>query len=184
MAKTAAGPSQDTAGTSDVLSNLADFGRHLRAGNRSPATLKAYADAVRQFDAFLGARGMPRTVAAIRRDHVEAFIEDQLTRLRPASAANRYRSLQQFFRWLVDEGEIKDSPMAKMRPPTIPEEPPAVLRAEEINALTKATAGTGYEERRDRAILSLLLDTGMRRAELAGIRLADVDMDTETILVM
>ncbi len=46
---------------------------------------------------------MPRTVATIHREHVEAFIEDQLARLRPASAANRYRSIQQFWRWLVDE---------------------------------------------------------------------------------
>jgi hypothetical protein len=40
---------------------------------------------------------MPRAVVNIRREHVEAFITDQLTRLRPASAANRFRSLQQFF---------------------------------------------------------------------------------------
>lgn len=58
---------------------------------------------------------MPRAVAAIHREHVEAFVEDQLARLKPASAANRYRSLQQFFRWLVDEGEIKESPMARVR---------------------------------------------------------------------
>jgi site-specific recombinase XerD len=127
---------------------------------------------------------MPRTVAAIHREHVESFIDDQLSRLRPASAANRYRSLQQFFRWLVDEGEIKESPMAKMRPPHIPEEPPAVLRDEHVAALHKATAGTDFDDRRDRAILSMLLDTGMRRAELAGIRLDDIDMDLEAVLVM
>ena len=71
---------------------------------------------------------MPRNVAAIRREHVEAFIENQLSRLKPASAANRYRSLQQFFRWLVDEGEITDSPMSRMKPPTIPESPPDIIR--------------------------------------------------------
>lgn len=184
MPSTSTGSPQDTAAAPDVAPNLADFGRHLRAGNRSPATIRAYSEAVRQFDAFLAAKGMPRAVAGIRREHVEAFVEDQLTRLRPASAANRYRSLQQFFRYLVDEGEIKDSPMSKMSPPTIPEEPPAVLRDDQIEALRKATAGTSFEERRDRAIVALLLDTGMRRAELAGIRMEDVDLDTETILVM
>ena len=184
MAKTATGSLESSVGTPDLLANLADFNRHLRAGNRSPSTIKSYGDAVRRLDAFLDAKGMPRTVANIRRDHVEAFIEDQLARLRPASAANRYRSLQQFFRWLVDEGEIKDSPMAKMRPPHIPEEPPAILRADQLAALSKAVSGTDYEARRDRAILSLLLDTGMRRAELAGIRLEDLNMDSEDVLVM
>lgn len=70
---------------------------------------------------------MPRAVADVRREHVESFIEDQLTRLKPA---NRYRSLQQFFKWLADDGEIEASPMARVKPPTIPEAPPDVLRPE------------------------------------------------------
>jgi site-specific recombinase XerD len=170
--------------SSDVLPNLSSFGRHLRAANKSPMTIKAYTEAVRQFDAFLGDRGMPRTVAAIRREHLESFIEDQLKRLRPASAANRYRSLQQFFRWLVDEGELKDSPMAKMKPPAVPEEPPTVLTDVDLSGLWKVTSGTGFDDRRDRAILRLLLDGGIRRAELAGLRLEDVDRDQDVIVVM
>lgn len=35
---------------------------------------------------------------------------------KPATAAIRYRSLQQFFKWLVNEEEIGESPMAKMKP--------------------------------------------------------------------
>jgi site-specific recombinase XerD len=184
MAQVPAGTAEDTASSSDVSPNLASFGRHLRAGNRSPLTIRSYTEAVRQFDAFLGRQGMPRAVAGIRREHVEAFIEDQLARLRPSSAANRYRSLQQFFRWLVDEGELRESPMAKMRPPTIPEEPPEVLHKDQTDALLKTTAGTGFDERRDRAIVRLLLDTGMRRAELAGLRIEDVDREQEVVFVL
>jgi site-specific recombinase XerD len=153
MAQVPAGTREDTA-RADVLPNLASFGRHLRAGNRSPMTIKAYTEAVRQLDAFRAARGMPRTVAGVRREHVEAFIEDQLARLRPASAANRYRSLQQFFRWLVDEGELRETRMARMHPPTVPEEPPAVLRDDELAALRKATGGTDFDDGRDRAIVT------------------------------
>jgi GNAT superfamily N-acetyltransferase len=40
-----------------------------------------------------------------------------------------YRSLQQVFRWLVNEDKIHDSPMARMRPPAVPDDPPPVLRA-------------------------------------------------------
>src|SRR5688500_6625390 len=69
-----------TAG-SDIEANAASFGRHLRASNKAPATIHAYLDAVARLDAFLEARAMPRTVATIRREHVEAFIEDQLARL-------------------------------------------------------------------------------------------------------
>lgn len=50
---------------------------------------------------------MPIQVAAIRREHVEAFIEDLLKKWSPATANNRYRGLQQFFKWLVEDGEIR-----------------------------------------------------------------------------
>ena len=183
MAKAPAGTLEDTA-QADVLPNLASFGRHLRAANKSPLTIKSYSEAIRQFDAFLEARGMPQAVANIRREHIETFIEDQLARLRPASAANRYRSLQQFFRWLVDEGELRETPMAKMHPPTVPEEPPTVLTDANLDQLWKVTAGTSFDERRDRAILRLLVDSGIRRAELAGLRLEDVDRDQDVVVVM
>ncbi len=178
----AVGAAESTA-VGDLAANAASFRRHLRAGNRAPATIHAYLDAVARFDAFLAGQGMPRTVAAIRPEHVEAFIADQLTRLRPASAANRYRSLQQFFRWLTDEGEIRESPMSRMRPPTIPEAPPEVLREDELRKLIAACAGQGFEERRDRAIALLLIDTGMRLGEISGLAVDDVDWETETLSV-
>ncbi len=184
MVQVPTGTEKDTAAAPDLQSNLASFGRHLRAGNRSPNTLRAYSEGIRQFDTFLAAQGMPRAVASIRREHVEAFLEEILAHRRPSTAANRYRSLQQFFRWLSDEGEVRESPMAKMRPPHIPEEPPDVLRPEQVAALLKVTAGTGFDERRDRAILSLLLDTGMRRAEIAGLKLDELDMDQDVAVVL
>lgn len=166
---------QSTA-TDDLDQNAVGFTLHLAAGNKSPNTIKAYREAVEQFDRFLAAKGMPRAVANVRREHVEAFITDQLERLRPASAANRYRSLQQFFRWLVDEGELRESPMARMHPPTIPETPPPVIREDQLDALIKATAGSRFDERRDKAIVLILLDTGIRLAEIAGLRIEDVEI--------
>ena len=142
MVKSPTDVAEDTATSPDVLLNLSAFVPHLRSMNRSAATVRGYVEAVEKLDAYLASKGMPRAVAAIRREHVESFIEDQLARLRPASAANRYRSVQQFFRWLVDEGEIPESPMARMHPPTIPEAPPDVLRPDAIEALRKATTGT------------------------------------------
>jgi site-specific recombinase XerD len=164
----------------DVLPNLGDFEAHLRAGNLSALTIKSYSQAVHQLDAFLAGRGMPRTVAGIRREHVEAFIEDQLARLRPASAANRYRSIQQFWRFLIDEGEVQTSPMARMKPPIVPEEPPELVSLDQWKALEKVTSGTSFDERRDRAILAMFNATGMRLAELSGLRLADIDVENQT----
>src|SRR5688500_3740599 len=116
----------DDTATADLEANARLFARHLRAGNRSPMTVKSYMEAVRPLDDFLDLRVMLRAVSKIQREDVEAFIEDQMALLKPASAANRSRSLQQYYRWLVDEGELKESPMARMQPPTVPETPPPV----------------------------------------------------------
>jgi site-specific recombinase XerD len=78
---------------------------------------------------------MPRhayAVASIRREHVGAFIAAELVRTALSSAATRYRSLQQLFKWLDDEGEISGSPMIKMRPPIIPEQPVPVLSDDQV----------------------------------------------------
>jgi site-specific recombinase XerD len=168
----------------DLAANATSFARHLRAANKSLNTLRSYMEAVTQLDAYLAEHGMPTDVATVRREHVEAFIEDQLAHLRPASAANRYRSLQQFFKWLAEEGEIRESPMARMKPPSIPETPPTVLRDDQITKLYAACSGTEFDDRRDLAIIRLLVDTGIRRGELAGLTIEDVDWDHETLVVL
>jgi site-specific recombinase XerD len=166
--------------TPDLLANLGDFEAHLRAQNRSELTIKSYSQAVRLLDEFLADRGMPRAVASIRREHVEAFIEDQLARLKPASAANRYRSLRVFFRYLVEtEGEIQTSPMARMKQPFVPVDPPPTVTREQWKALEKVTNSRSFDDRRDRAILALFNATGMRLAEMAGLTLADVDVESQ-----
>jgi site-specific recombinase XerD len=105
----------------DLDLNLASWTRHLRAENLSPATVVTYTQSVSRLAEFLEAQGMPLEVADIRREHIEAFLEDLLTRFTPATAANRYSGLQAFFRWLEAEGEINGSPMARMQKPKQPE---------------------------------------------------------------
>ena len=113
---------------------------------------------------------MPTAVPSIRREHVEAFIVAELERTSPSSAATRYRSLQQLFKWLDDEGEMDRSPMAKMRPPKIPEKPVPVLSDDHVRRLLADCSGKDFRNRRDCAIIRLFLDTGMRLEGLSGLR--------------
>ncbi len=168
-----------------VVGPLRDsFLRHLAAENRSRSTQVTYAAAIDLLGAFAADSGMP-SVTELRREHIEAFLVDLRDRgQRPATLANRYRSLQQFFKWLLEEGEIKVNPMANMHPPHVPEEPPEVLRPDELQALLATCAGTDFEERRDQAILRLFLDTGIRLAELAGLRAEDVDFEHTVAVVL
>ncbi len=71
-----------------------------------------------------------------------------------ATAAKRYKSVQQFFRWLVEEGEVKRSPMERMKPPAIPEEPPTVISQEQLKKLLRSCEGRDFYARRDTAIIN------------------------------
>ena len=73
--------------------------------------------------------------------------------------------------------------MANMRPPAVPEPPPRVL-TDDLRRLLKACEGKGFEDRRDTALVRLLLDTGARRAELVGLGVGDVDFDHNVALVL
>jgi hypothetical protein len=159
----------DSTGLSSIGPLRESFLRHLAAENKSASTLLTYGKAVEQFGKFVQRSGLRPDVGDLRREHVEAFLIDlQANGWKPASVANRYRSLQQFFKWLAAEGEIKTSPMANMRPPTVPDAPPTILRPEELKALLATADGIGYDERRDTAILRLFLDSGSAAPSCRG----------------
>lgn len=168
----------------DLLSPLVpSFERSLRARRRSPKTIASYRDAARLFIAHQAASGAPLAPGLVTRGHVEDFISAQLAAWTPSTAATRFRCLQQFFNWLVDEGEAPASPMAKMAPPTLDAPVVPILSDADLRALLRGCDGRGFADRRDSAIMRLFIATGIRRAEMAGITVADLHLDDQTVLV-
>lgn len=180
----------------------ASFERHLKAGNKSPKTVASYLDAIDTLSRWLEASGRdadPR-VDAISTDDLRAFMADQLERLSPGTARNRYASLSVFFRWWVAEYEDADldNPMSRVVRPADPNanEPPPMLSDREIDALLaevgrklppsrkEGEAEARFRQRRDYAIVKLLLNTGLRLAELAGLKLEDLDLDASMLTVV
>ena len=165
---------------------LRSFNLALRAMNRSPKTQETYQDAATQFISFIESRGMP-SPSNIKREHVEAFLVHLLEDRKLASSTvnNRYRGLQAFFKWMLDEGDIKESPMARMTPPQITENPPDVLKEDELSRLLAiCEKGREFEDRRDAAILRVFIDTGARLAEVTNLKLGDVDLDSGLLQVL
>jgi site-specific recombinase XerD len=149
---------------------------HLKSEGRAERTISTYLNALRRLDDFLADRGMPRELRAIRREHLEAWIADMLQRNQAGTVSIAFRAVRPFFRWLVDEDEIERNPMDKMKAPAPPLNPPSVLNDDEIGRLLATSKGTDFISRRDLAILSLMLDTGVRRGELAGMRVGDLNL--------
>lgn len=127
---------------------------------------------------------MPTQVASIKREHVESFLAWMRESYKPASVRKRYTGVRQFFAWCLEEGEITETPPRNIPPPAIPENPPPVLSAAQIKALFKVCSGASFEDRRDTAIVAVLLDAGLRLGELAGMTLEDIDLETRTITVL
>lgn len=104
-----------------------------------------------------------------------APVEDFLARLvgSPDTRVNYYQALHAFFAF-VRERYHRGNPMEAMHPPHLDEESPRpTLEPEELMRLLDSATSA-----RDRAILTLLIDTGIRSGELAQLRKQDVGVET------
>lgn len=167
-----------------LTSAAPSFERFLRATGKSQRTIDTYLDALTKFTSYTDEAGHPTAVDAIRRRHIEGWIVAmQEAGNAPASVSVRYRALRAFFNWLVEDDEIESAPTDRLKIPKPKVHPPPVLTDADIRALLGTTTGRDFASRRDAAILRLLLDTGMRRGELAGLAVADVDLDDTVVIV-
>jgi site-specific recombinase XerD len=161
-----------------------EFDLTLLAQNRSPATRRVYGVSVAQLVEFLEARGLPTELAELRREHIEAFIAHLVETRSAATARTRFGGLQRFFAWAEEEGEVDRSPMARMKPPHVPAQPVPVLDDDDLRRLLKVCEGSSFAARRDTAIVRLFMDSGMRRSELANLRVDDLDLEAGVAHVM
>lgn len=160
----------------DHIGSLRDsFALHLDA-TRQPSTRRIYLDALDRLIGYLEANGMPTAVGAIRREHIEAYLGARRAEVKPATLSIEYRALAKFWRWAVEEDEVAASPMARMKPPAIPETPVPIIGPDEFRALLRTAEGKDFTARRDTAILLFLYDTGARRSEVAGMTTEDVKL--------
>ena len=155
---------------------LGSFDLAMAPENKAPRTIVTYTESVTQFATWLAERDPDATPSTVTRTVIREWLDHLLNTRSPATARHRYSALRQFFRWLVAEEELERSPMAEMSPPTVPDKAIRVLTEDDLRALLATCAGKDFVSRRDNAIIRLFADTGMRRAELAGLRVDDVDL--------
>ncbi len=190
------------------LSLLRNAGRgfiiSLRASNRYSASyLEALERAIVLLALYSEEQNWPG-VAQI----TTAYLENYLTYLqdrplyfgeRPERAGKRpsqgyisaqYRRLKRFFNWLVDRGHIETNPLNRVPSPKVDERVVPTVSEEDFRKLLRLSdpeiARTNKERfrlTRDRAVLYVLWDTPARRNEVAGLTIADVDLEGGALLV-
>jgi len=163
---------------SPLAKYAAYFARSLRGANKAAPTVEIYMRAVLGYDRFAAAHDLPRVLVKIKRDHVEQYMDDVQQNMKPASAATRYAGLRAFFSWALSTGEIRKSPLDGMRPPAVPLPDVRTVSEAQIKAMLDACKGSTFRQRRDYAIIRFLADSGCRRAEVAGLKVQDLDQTT------
>lgn len=161
-----------------------DWARSMRARNLSPNTVRIYLGALNRLaDRVLERRG-EIDITAVGRADIEDWSANRHPQVAPATVSNEWRGLQQLFKWLMDEEEISD-PFARLSAPLVPEQPVGLLSDAQLSALLATCASRDFVDRRDTAIIRLLIDTGGRLDEIAQVPYPDgVDQDAQLLHVI
>jgi len=156
-------------------SSLSKWLNYLDQRGKSPHTLAAYRRAVNHFikwdratygQGFDPARVIPRDV----RDWKSH--QQTTQRAAPTTINQRLSALSKYFEWCIIQGIREDNPVAEINGLSLPTiRPKALSRADERRFVREAHAG---RDRRDIAIIELLLATGIRVDELLSLRVGDV----------
>jgi site-specific recombinase XerD len=115
----------------------------------------------------------------VRRHDVEAFIEHEQDRgLKVSTVKGRLAMLKAFFRFLMERGVIEQDAFPWKMRIKLPETLPRAMEPEDVGRLVSAKGSA-----RDRAIVLLLLRTGMRIGELLSTKMRDVNLREQKILI-
>ncbi len=103
--------------------------------------------------------------------------------MRPVSIHAYYRVLRALFNWLIEDEAIEFNPMQRIKPPVVRTEVKQPLPEESLHALLKASKASQNPQRNE-AIIRMLVDTGLRRAELCSLKTQDVDFTARSLRVL
>jgi integrase/recombinase XerC len=155
--------------------------------NLSPLTVKAYKRDLEQFEDFVTAHGKRRwDVASTGTADVRAWVVELSKRgVSPRSVRRKVQALRAYFRWLQREGAIAENPAADVELSKVPKQLPAMVREKNLDTLLDAPLDEAdFAAVRDRLVVMMLYETGIRRAELIGLRDADVDTRAASLKVL
>ncbi|MEO7431018.1 MAG: tyrosine recombinase XerC [Dokdonella sp.] len=152
------------------------FIRYLRDERRyAPSTVEHYAHALARLGDFAEAQAL-RHWRDLKPDQLQSLLADEhrVKRYSPSTLRGLASAWRSFFRFLARDGEVNSNPAIGLRSPKVQRKLPQVLDADEMAVLVDVP-GDDAESIRDRALLELLYSSGLRVAELCGVRWRDLD---------
>jgi len=166
------------------------FDTYNRSEGRSPFTLRWYQQSLTMFLNWLMKTGRPVTLGSISENIVREFIlylRERSTNGRKLSVQtinSKVRALRAFFNWLYQKDYTDSHLLQDLKPPRLPKLMVKTLSDEEITAIFASLGHSTMTDSRNTAIIALLLDSGLRLSELAGLQVQDVHLEGQYVKVM
>lgn len=161
---------------------LTKFLAMLAGKNRSNGTIQAYSTDVTQFLTYLTENDLTvHSPADVTKSHLIEYMT-YLSRERAlsgVSCARKLAAIREYFRFLVDEEILTKSPAEKVESPKQERRTRNRMRSDEYNRLL-SSAGSNH---RDYAILTVLLQCGLRVSELCNLSVDDIDLTASVLLI-
>ena len=161
--------------------------RYLRyEKNYSSHTEISYYTDLNQFVDFLSMHYPQLDLLCVEADVVRRWVAELMDDCVSARSVNRKLSaLKSFYRYLLRTGEIDKNPMRKIVGPKTREPIPSFVSDKDmLKVLDEGNFETTFDSIRCRVMLELFYVTGIRRAELIGLKDVDVDFNLEQISVI
>lgn len=151
--------------------------------NYSHYTIEYYKQDVLDFFMFISEQSLGN-VAAVEYADIRLYLtrafNQQLAR---KSVARKISSLRSFYKFLMQEQIVADNPFSYVSIPKLEKRLPDFFYEDELAMLFKACDDEDPLGQRDKALLEILYATGIRVSECCSIRLKDIDLELNTILV-
>jgi len=140
-------------------------------------TTEAYARDLRGFSTFLESHFGEDPLDASS-DKIVFYLKLlRKNRLSPRSTARIISSLKGFYKFLLQEGVLKETPLRHLRTPRVIPRLPEVLTGEDIAQIIRQVKEEKPLGLRDRAMLEILYATGLRVSELVNLSVHDIDLE-------
>ena len=152
----------------------------------SPHTVTAYRIDLDQFFNFLSIQYNATELSGIDHSMIRSWLVSLIEEGNsPRSVNRKITTLKSFYRFLLKEGLVNDNPLRKITPPKSAKKLPEFIEKGKMSLLLdEMNPGDGYCGLRDRIILEMFYNTGIRLSELINLQEKDVDFHNGTIKVL
>lgn len=152
----------------------------------SERTIEEYQNDLEAFESFFKSLDGDLTWNSVDTDIVREWVVQMMERGNKASSVQRRMSaLRSCYRFLLKRGKVTRDPVRSITSPKKERVLPAFIREEDMQRLldSENTFADNFEGRRDRLIIELFYETGLRLSELIGLNVEDISLVAQTIRV-